>query len=826
MVNYTYFDLFFKSSIPKQVSISFDGVVLTNDDLYNQEMELEENLCSEGELRFGSCEASILKFKSSDIFLPMVGKWLDVRMGLEGGSDAPLPLGRYKVDSDSISNDRKYREIVAYDAMHGILSTDVAAWYNSLLPGEGSKVTMKQFRESFVRYFGLTEVTPEGGLVNDGIVVARTIQPGQISGRDVITAICEINGCFGHIGRDGKFHYIYLGQDIGGLYPSDGLFPDHAPEHLAQSKTGHLYPQDPDSYRIGASQYIQCESGKFYTKRIERLQIRNSENEIGKTWPEEGGGPDDNCYVIEDNFLVYGKSDQEMKEIAKNIFGKITDIAYMPFNCDMIGNPCIEVGDAIRIPTKYEIVESYVLQRTLKGIQALRDEIRADGVEKYGDKVNGVQKSIIQLKGKTNELVRNVDETRSTITDVEKGLQSQITQTAGNIEQKIAGSEQLWYVQEDDGSKILIDKYGYGNPPNLKLDEFTPGMKYLDQKNGIVYMASEYVNTEPNPHPSWYVYKKLKSINADFESRISQSLKKIELGVKNNSTGTAAGITIKVTSEDGSVENEIGEINLEGLVSFTNLASNDGKTIIDGGNLKAKTVSCDTLNGGTINGQKIVGGEVNGATIKAKEGIYLQYTNANTIPPISGEYVFARTGYGYESEVDGLSNGAYLELVTPSGSAAIAVGLMGMGGGNFGSMAYFPDGAIISNAEIRNIILTYSMENSFIAEGEEGTRNPHEAQVFAKVFGAFACVYGKYRFHEHRAGENVDIKVGSSGDEHIPKWANVEVCTSYKGSPFVFILQTNGTLRVINASKTDIFATGDDANSYITINFRFDFFRA
>ena len=66
MVNSTYFDLFFKSSIPKQVSISFDGVVLTNDDLYNQEMELEENLCSEGELRFGSCEASILKFKSSD----------------------------------------------------------------------------------------------------------------------------------------------------------------------------------------------------------------------------------------------------------------------------------------------------------------------------------------------------------------------------------------------------------------------------------------------------------------------------------------------------------------------------------------------------------------------------------------------------------------------------------------------------------------------------------------------------------------------------------------------------------------------------------------
>ena len=785
MVNYTYFDLFFKSSIPKQVSISFDGVVLTNDDLYNQEMELEENLCSEGELRFGSCEASILKFKSSDIFLPMVGKWLDVRMGLEGGSDAPLPLGRYKVDSDSISNDRKYREIVAYDAMHGILSTDVAAWYNSLLPGEGSKVTMKQFRESFVRYFGLTEVTPEGGLVNDGIVVARTIQPGQISGRDVITAICEINGCFGHIGRDGKFHYIYLGQDIGGLYPSDGLFPDHAPEHLAQSKTGHLYPQDPDSYRIGASQYIQCESGKFYTKRIERLQIRNSENEIGKTWPEEGGGPDDNCYVIEDNFLVYGKSDQEMKEIAKNIFGKITDIAYMPFNCDMIGNPCIEVGDAIRIPTKYEIVESYVLQRTLKGIQALRDEIRADGVEKYGDKVNGVQKSIIQLKGKTNVLVRTVDETRSELKNLESSTESRFIQTAEKIEQEVLA-------RTEEGVEIKASLA-------LKINKDDDGtiISLIEGSADRIHFNADNFFTVDSPN-----FKIDESGNAEFSGNV--------VGAKVSASSISGGDITGASINNGNGTFSVDE---NGHVKMTSAE------------ITGKIVGSE-ISGSKISGSEVVGGKVTGATIKAKEGIYLQYTNANTIPPISGEYVFARTGYGYESEVEGLSNGAYLELVTPSGSAAIAVGLMGMGGRNFGSMAYFPDGAIISNAEIRNIILTYSMENSFIAEGEEGTRNPHEAQVFAKVFGAFACVYGKYRFHEHRAGENVDIKVGNSGDEHIPKWANVEVCTSYKGSPFVFILQTNGTLRVINASKTDIFVIGDDANSYITINFRFDFFRA
>ncbi len=569
------------------------------------------------------------------------------------------------------------------------------------------------------------------------------------------------------------------------LYPSDGLFPDHAPEHLAQSKTGHLYPQDPDSYRIGASQYIQCESGKFYTKRIERLQIRNSENEIGKTWPEEGGGPDDNCYVIEDNFLVYGKSDQEMKEIAKNIFGKITDIAYMPFNCDMIGNPCIEVGDAIRIPTKYEIVESYVLQRTLKGIQALRDEIRADGVEKYGDKVNGVQKSIIQLKGKTNVLVRTVDETRSELKNLESSTESRFIQTAEKIEQEVLA-------RTEEGVEIKASL-------SLKINKDDDGtiISLIEGSADRIHFNADNFFTVDSPN-----FKIDESGNAEFSGNV--------VGAKVSASSISGGDITGASINNGNGTFSVDE---NGHVKMTSAE------------ITGKIVGSE-ISGSKISGSEVVGGKVTGATIKAKEGIYLQYTNANTIPPISGEYVFARTGYGYESEVGGLSNGAYLELVTPSGSAAIAVGLMGMGGGNFGSMAYFPDGAIISNAEIRNIILTYSMENSFIAEGEEGTRNPHEAQVFAKVFGAFACVYGKYRFHEHRAGENVDIKVGNSGDEHIPKWANVEVCTSYKGSPFVFILQTNGTLRVINASKTDIFATGDDANSYITINFRFDFFRA
>lgn len=547
MINYKYFNLFLENSIPKQVTVEFDGIALTNDDLYNQEMELEESLCSEEALRFGSCEASVLKFKISNIFLPMEGKWLDVKFKLDGNPGTIFPVGKYKVDSDKISADRRYREIVAYDAMHDILNADVSEWYDGLFQNnDGTILTMKKFRESFIRHFGLEESLPvigkDGmgepvyGLVNDWMVIEKTIQVGDggdgsgqvvteqgasLSGKDVATAICEVNGCFGHIGRDGKFHYIYLGQDIGGLYPSNDLFPGHAPGHLAQSKAGNLYPQDPSSYRVCASKYIECRYENFFTGRVTKLQIRNGENEIGKVYPEGGLSESDNCYVIEDNFLVYGKGDQQLHEIAGNIFEKITDIAYMPFNCDVIGNPCLEVGDAVRIPTKYDIVESYILKRTLKGVQALRDSIGADGVRRYVEKVNGVQSSIIQLKGKTNTLVRNVGETRSELTNFEKDtagnftdVRSSIVQTAENITSTVSAATSKY-----DTKNYKVGLFGYEDGEEIKYEASeNNGKYYLNQGNGNLYLS----NGE-----SWELVEQLKLITENLSSEIKQTASEI-----------------------------------------------------------------------------------------------------------------------------------------------------------------------------------------------------------------------------------------------------------------------------------------------------------
>lgn len=421
MINYQYAELFKKDSIDKQLTIETDDKTtkITNVELHQEQFELTESICSESELTIGSCEAAVLKFTVSNIFLPMKDKMITVKTVIDNNTANPFQIGRYKVYSDTPTADRTKRDIVAYDSLYDVINADVAEWYNTLLPDKDSVTTMKAFRDSFFGYFGIEQADAQ--LVNDDMKVEKTVEPEELSGATVLNCICEINGCFGHIGRDSKFHYIYLEQEIQGLYPRNNLYP-----------ADDLYPREPKSMRIGKSLYISAQYEDFLVKTIDKLQIRKEEDDIGVI---VGSGT--NAYVIQDNFLVYGKGSEELTGIANNIYGKIRGIIYRPFSADCKGNPCIEVGDAVRLPTRYEIIESYVLKRTLKGIQALRDNYEATGEEYRSTQVNSVHKSIIQLKGKTNVLTRTIEETNSKITDVESGLSSEIKQTATDIRAEV-----------------------------------------------------------------------------------------------------------------------------------------------------------------------------------------------------------------------------------------------------------------------------------------------------------------------------------------------------------------------------------------------------
>lgn len=165
---------------------------------------------------------------------------------------------------------------------------------------------------------------------------------------------------------------------------------------------------------------------------------------------------EDNVYVIQDNFLVYGKSTEELNKISDNILSVVENVEYRPFNAEIVGNPCFEVGDGINLKTKNQDVQSYIMSRTLKGIQGLRDDFSAEGDEYRSQELNAIDTSIIQLRGKTNTLERTLDYTRSEITDMEKNLSSRIEQTVSSISMKVTNGETtagiVITMQNEDGT--------------------------------------------------------------------------------------------------------------------------------------------------------------------------------------------------------------------------------------------------------------------------------------------------------------------------------------------------------------------------------------
>lgn len=416
MIDYKYQDLFLENSIKKNLIIKFNGGEISNSDIFYETMELTESICSDNQITFGNCEASVFKITIANINVPLEGKWITVSTILDDKTDEPFVFGTYKVASFKPTADRSRRELVAYDAIKDILSADMTDWYNRL----AFPMSLKKFRDSFFEHLGFEQ--EETTLTNDEMVVEKTIESDEISGKYIINAICEINGCFGHVNRNNKFQYLEIAFNQFGLYPRNDIYP-----------ADDLYPVEPSGRKIANNLWISCEYEDYLVEKIDTLQIRQKENDIGVII-----GNGENLYVIQDNFLVYGKSSSDLEQIAKNTFNVIKSLSkYRPYSVECLGNPCIEVGDAIRITAKSEIIESYVLQRTIKGIQSLRDTYKADGQKVRSQNLNSTQKSIKQLKGKTNEIVRTVEETRIEISDLDKNLSAKIQINANAISSEV-----------------------------------------------------------------------------------------------------------------------------------------------------------------------------------------------------------------------------------------------------------------------------------------------------------------------------------------------------------------------------------------------------
>lgn len=402
--------------------------------ILSESMELDESLSSSENIDFGSCESTQLKITLIDVEENINGSEMVIYQTLEGSypelslypgtevfpSGYTMPLGRYVVQSADRQANRRYRDVVALDLMSKF-DVDVSDWYRSL----PFPLSLKEFRASLCRYVGVTEHVPEF-LPNDEVLIEKTIDSGQLVGREVLVACEQMNGVFGHFDRNGVLQHITLQPNYSlipepVLYPSDSLFP---------ILPGEMNEQVYDEY-IDPHLQISCVFEEYTVKSIERVQIRQEEGDIGAFY-----GSDGNCLTIQGNFLLYGKKADELKDVARGIYGMVSSRQYIPYEASLKGLPYLEVGDSELLSFGDTNIISYIMKRTMKGIYALKDTHSATGEETRSTEV-GVNVEIIQLKGRAAFLTKTVDEVSVRLVDLANDTEAKFAITAAEISAEV-----------------------------------------------------------------------------------------------------------------------------------------------------------------------------------------------------------------------------------------------------------------------------------------------------------------------------------------------------------------------------------------------------
>lgn len=378
MINYPYPDLFYGEAVQKDLlmtdgtvtvvgteyTVSDDTITITNSILDEESFELHQAINPELQLYWGSYQSSEISFVIHYTGSTLKGKILKVYIIPNHDASKMLQIGVFKVNEDSRIDDEGRRNITAYDALYDIINTEVHDWYNTVFPSTESTSTLENLRHSFFAYFGITEEVAT--LFNDDLVLSATRKNQQLSGADVLRWICEINGVFGTITNEGKFRYITLESSIKSLAAID----------------------DPSVIEIPISAVIGSSYADYESKSLTGLSIATSKGYVSTRWTSPGG---DGMYVISGNGLIDDYDNDAISSFIVAFPSQFAGRGYQPATINAVGNPLLEVGDPIKIPLKNGgYIVTYILERNLHGIQALRDTYTANGVEVWQQELNSI----------------------------------------------------------------------------------------------------------------------------------------------------------------------------------------------------------------------------------------------------------------------------------------------------------------------------------------------------------------------------------------------------------------------------------------------------
>lgn len=456
--------LYIEDGTPIELEVRFKDnafPTIEGSDVLSEQMTLHESICEEEQLKFGGCNASSFELT---VF--------NLNSGIKGYEIEPvlitnkteIPLGVFYVETIEKYAGKDYKKLTAYDKMR-YFDVDVKDWYDNL----AFPISVKNFRDGLCDYVGVEQ--NEATLIADNIMLTKELDSSNgINGLSLMKQICEISGVFGRMDRCGKFDYLSLESSM--LLPADDLFP-----------ANDLYPSagsgsSENSFNIPTSlMYEHPLVEDFFTSNIDGVIIVDSEG--AQVLTEYNQNP----YYVQDNFVIMGQTHETITALANALLSKISSISYRPINSSKIkGQPYVECGDFISGEVNGYGFETYVFQRDLTGIKALRDAYICKGKEMLENDMNGVTAQLQRLN-KTTERVK------TSVQVTEKGLKSEVkraTDAENELSTRIEQTEQQIVLRVNSATDKIVQVSLIGDTGS--------GTEFKVDADNINLSASDVIN--------------------------------------------------------------------------------------------------------------------------------------------------------------------------------------------------------------------------------------------------------------------------------------------------------------------------------------------
>ena len=391
---------------------------------------------------------------------------LEITIWVEPGTDLPITSGtrltHYRETSGQrtlagtywavkpTSQTRNTYKIYAYDAV-SLLDGVQSTWLRSIQ--DQFPMTLWKFAGLVAQRCGVTIVN--SSLPRNGTYLVQAFYADNLTGRQLLAWVAEASCTFLRATPDGKIEFAwytdYTSQSIGPtVYIRDGLSHD-----------------------------------KFQTAPVVKVQIRQSDDDVGVLYPSDESGP--NALVIQGNLLLTSATAEALKPVARAIFETMQGVTYTPLKITVPADfPLPAPGNIVSVTdARGNVLSSYIMTRKISGQQvtlestgnATRDGTAAVNEQSYKNltgKMLEIKTSVDGLEVKASDLTGKYTDLKATV----DGLSSEVKKDTkitggGNL---ILGSESFKNAElkgnEVSGSSVTYNDTGSATVTNANSNRY------------------------------------------------------------------------------------------------------------------------------------------------------------------------------------------------------------------------------------------------------------------------------------------------------------------------------------------------------------------